>query len=159
MGAAGWLRKQLAPDWFAGGEFWQIMAFVFLGAIGHHGRAAHALADLEWLRQFAVDAFFLLPDHALDRARAAAAIFLRPVQAGPAAFGFLFLPGLADIDDLFFLQFYSAEGSLRQLRLILFRGVGVDPFACKASAFGFLRGVIEIHGGFPFLRSPDSPQP
>src|SRR5580704_19305572 len=81
---AGRLRKHLAPDLFAGGELRQIMAFVLLGAIGHHGRAAHALADLERLRQLAVDAFLLLPDHALDRRRAAPAIFLRPVQAGPA---------------------------------------------------------------------------
>jgi hypothetical protein len=77
---------------------------VLLTAERHHGRAAHALADLERLRQLAVDALFLLPDHLLDRAGAAAAIFLRPVQAGPAALGLLLLPGLADIDDIFLLQ-------------------------------------------------------
>src|SRR6266849_1864294 len=103
------LGKQLAPDLFAGGEFWQIVAFVLLAAIGHHGRPAHALADLERLRQLAVHAFFLLPDHALDRRGAASAIFLWPVQAGPAGFGFLLLPGLADVDDFFLLQPDTAE--------------------------------------------------
>src|SRR6476661_8978530 len=103
------------------------MAFVRFAAIRHHGRTAHAFADLERLRQFAVDAFLLLPDHALDRGGAAAAIFLRPVQAGPAAVGLLLLPGLADIDDLFLLQPDAAERGLRQLRLILLGRVGVDP--------------------------------
>ena len=109
VGAAGRLGEQLAPDMFAGGELRQIVALVLLAAERHHGRAAHALADLERLRQLAVDALFLLPDHLLDRGGAAAAIFLRPVQAGPAAFGLLLLPGLADIDDLFLLQPDAAE--------------------------------------------------
>src|SRR5664279_765010 len=119
IGTAGGFGEQLAPDLFAGGELRQIMAFVLLVAKGHHGRPAHALADLERLRQLAVDAFFLLPDHALDRGGAAAAIFLRPVQAGPTAFGFLLLPGLADIDDLFFLQPDTAERGIRQFGLVL----------------------------------------
>ena len=50
--------------------------------------------------QLDVDAFLLLPDHALDRRRAAAAIFLRPVQAGPAAVGLLLLPGLCRLDQV-----------------------------------------------------------
>src|ERR1700694_5648518 len=107
--SAGRFGKQLAPDLFAGSELGQIMAFVLFIAIGHHGRPAHALADLERLRQLAVNAFFLLPDHTLDRGGAAPAIFLRPVQTGPAGFGLLFLPGLADVDDFFFLQPDAAE--------------------------------------------------
>src|SRR4029453_18121767 len=94
---------------FAGGELRQIVALVLLAAERHHRRAAHALADLERLRQLAVDALFLLPDHLLNRGGAATAIFLRPVQAGPAAFGLLLLPGLADVDDLFLLQPDAAE--------------------------------------------------
>ncbi|MGY4450109.1 hypothetical protein ACVWZR_004769 [Bradyrhizobium sp. i1.3.1] len=73
------------------------------------GRAAHALADLERLRQLAVDALLLLPDHLLDRRGVAAAIFLRPVQAGPIAFELLLLPGLADIDDVMIGQPDAAE--------------------------------------------------
>ena len=129
VGAAGGLREQLAPDLFAGGELRQIMAFMLLIAIGHHGRPAHALADLERLRQLAVDALLLLPDHALDRGRAAPAIFLRPMQAGPAGLGLLLLPGLADIDDLFLLQPDTAERGLRKFGLILLRRIGVDPLA------------------------------
>src|ERR1700694_5339911 len=107
--SSGRFRKQLAPDLFAGGELRQIMAFVLFIAIGHHGRPAHALADLERLCQLAVDTFFLLPDHALDRGGAATAIFLRPMQAGPPAVGLLLLPGLADPDDLLLLQPDPAE--------------------------------------------------
>src|ERR1700753_1400046 len=97
---------------FAGGEFRQILALMLLAAIGHHGRPAHAFADLERLRQLAVDAFFLLPDHALDRGRATTAIFPGPLQAGPAALGLLFLPRLADLDDVSLLQPDPAERGL-----------------------------------------------
>src|SRR6478752_6838541 len=100
---------------FSGRELRQIVTLVLLAAERHHGRAAHALADLERLRQLAVDALFLLPDHLLDRGGAAAAIFLRPMQAGPAAFGLLLLPGLADVDDLFLLQLDAPERGFRQL--------------------------------------------
>src|SRR4051812_24942928 len=97
---------------FAGGEFWQIMPLVLLAAERHHGRAAHALTDLERLRQLAVDALFLLPDHLLDRRGAAAAIFLRPMQTGPAALRLLLLPGLADLDHVMFRQPDPAERGL-----------------------------------------------
>src|SRR5215218_2178064 len=91
---AGRLREQLAPDLLTGSELRQVPPLGVLAAKGHHGRSAHALADLERLRQLAVHAFFLLPDHLFDRRGAAAAIFLRPMQAGPAALGLLLLPGL-----------------------------------------------------------------
>src|SRR5260221_685957 len=74
VGAARGFGKQLAPDLLAGSELRQIVALVLLPSEGHHGRAEHALADLEWLRQLAEDALLLLPDHLLDRCRAAAAI-------------------------------------------------------------------------------------
>src|SRR5207245_9469277 len=96
-------------DMFAGCKLRQIVTLVLLAAERHHGRAAHALADLKRLRQLAVDALLLLPDHLLDRGGAAAAIFLRPVQAGPADFSLFLLPGLADIHDLFLLQPDAAE--------------------------------------------------
>src|SRR5216110_150731 len=94
---------------FAGSKLRQIMTLVLLAAERHHRRPAHALADLERLRQLAIDALFLLPDHLLDRGGAAAAIFLRPVQAGPAALGLLLLPAFADIDDLLLLEPDPAE--------------------------------------------------
>src|SRR5580693_882792 len=134
---------------FAGGKLWQIMAFVRLAAVSHYGRPAHALADLERLGQLAVDAFFLLPDHPLDRGGAAPAIFLRPVQAGPAGVGLLLLPGLADIDDFLVPQPDTAERGTGKLRLILLRRVGLDPLAGLAAKRGFLRGVIEIHWRCP----------
>src|SRR5204862_4277577 len=147
VGAGGRLGEKVTPDPFARGEFWQIAALGLLAAERHHGRAAHALADLERLRQLAVDAFFLLPDHLLDRRGAAAAIFLRPMQTGPAAFGLLLLPGLADIDDFFLLEPDAAERGFGKLRLILLRRVGGDPFAGGGAKLGFLRGVVEVHGG------------
>src|SRR4051794_15886136 len=94
---------------FAGRELRQVVTLVLLAAERHHGRPAHALTDLERLRQLAVDALFLLPDHLLDWRSATAAIFLWPVQAGPAALGLLLLPALADVDDLFILQPDPAE--------------------------------------------------
>src|SRR4029077_10256240 len=112
VGAGGRFGKQLAPDLFTRGELWQIAPLGVLAAIGHHGRPAHALADLERLRQLAVDAFFLLPDHPLDGRGATAAIFLRPMQASPAAFGFLLLPGFSDLDDIVLREPDTAERGL-----------------------------------------------
>src|SRR5258707_10706396 len=100
MGPAGRMGEKLAPDFLARGELRQIAPLVLLAGKGHHRRPAHALADLEGLRQLAVNALFLLPDHLLDRRGAAAAIFPRPMQAGPAAFGLLLLPGFSDLDDV-----------------------------------------------------------
>src|SRR5262249_30565205 len=145
VGAAGRLGEELAPDLLPRGELRQIAALVVLAAIGHHGRAEHALADLEGPGQFAVDALFLLPDHALDRRCATAAIFLRPVQASPAGFRLLLLPGLADLDHVVMLQADAAERRFRELRLQFPRRIGLDPFARDVAEFGFLRGVIEIH--------------
>src|SRR6202000_2383863 len=109
VGAAGGFGEQLAPDFLAGGELRKIAPLGILAAERHHGRAAHALADLERLRQLAEHTLFLLPDHLLDRGGAGAAIFLGPVQAGPAAFGLLLLPGLADLDHVVMLQPDAAE--------------------------------------------------
>src|SRR6185312_7191342 len=56
VGAGRRFGEQLAPDLLAGSELRQIAALGVLAAPGHHGRAAHAFADLERLRQLAVDA-------------------------------------------------------------------------------------------------------
>src|SRR3954452_2332358 len=154
IGAAGGFGKQLAPDVFAGCELRQIMLLMRLATPRHHRRAAHALADLEGLRQLAVDAFFLLPDHPLDRRRAAAAIFLGPVQAGPAGLRLLLLPGLADLDDVFLSEPDAAERGLRQLGLILLWRIGLDPLAGLGAERGFLRGVVEIHFIPPSISFP-----
>src|SRR5258706_16261432 len=92
-----------------------------------------------------VISFSMPPYRPLNRGAPPPAIFLRPVQAGPAGVGFLLLPGLADIDDFFLLQPDPAERRLGKLRLELLRRVGVDPFPSLGAEFGFLRGVIEIH--------------
>src|SRR5436305_4461587 len=127
------------------------MTFVRLGAVGHHRRPAHALANLKWLGQFAEDAFLLLPNHALDRRSATPAIFLWPVQAGPTALRLLILPRLSDFHHVVVLQADAAERGFRKLRLELFRRVGLDPFARGSAEFGFLRRVVEIHRRFLFL--------
>ena len=113
---------------FAGSKLRQIVALVLLAAERHHGRAAHAFADLERLRQLAVDALFLLPDHLLDRGRAAAAIFLRPVQAGPAGIGLLLLPGLRDLENVGALQ----HGARRAHPVNL--DIARQPFAADADS-------------------------
>src|SRR3954466_14208779 len=125
---------------FAGGKFRQIVPLVLLAAERHHGRAAHALADLERLRQLAVDALFLLPDHPLDRRGAAAAIFLRPVQAGPAAIGLLLLPGLSDLDHVVLGEPDAAERRGREFSLEFLRRIAGNPLAGDATELSFLRG-------------------
>src|SRR5438045_8116244 len=102
------------------------------------------MADDEHGAELAEGALLLLPDHPLDRARAAAAIFLWPVQAGPAGLGLLLLPGLADRDDIFLGEPDAAERGLRQLGLILLRRIGLDPLPRLGAERGFRRGVVEI---------------
>src|SRR5262249_50987801 len=145
-GAGGWSEEQRAPDLFAGRKLRKIAALGVFVPERHHRRAAHPLADLERLRQLAVDALFLLPDHALDRSRATAAIFLRPVQAGPAAICLLLLPGLADLDHVVLGKANAPERRLRELGLEFLPRVGIDPLAGGVAEFGFLRRVVEIHG-------------
>ena len=145
VGAAGGLGEQLAPDLLAGGQRRQIFALLLLARKRHHGRPAHAVADDEHRAQLAEGALLLLPDHALDRRRAAAAIFLRPVQAGPAGIGFLLLPGLCDFEDVGVLERRAAERGFAQLLLILLRRIGRDPGLGLGAERGFLRRVVEVH--------------
>src|SRR5262249_44084958 len=81
VGTAGRLREQLAPDLLAGGQRRQIFAFLLCAGKRHHRGTAHTVADDEHRAEFAERTFLLLPDHALDRRGAAAAILLRPLQA------------------------------------------------------------------------------
>ena len=55
-----------------------------------------------------------------------------------------------NFDDVGVLQLDAAERRLRQFGLIFPGRVGVDPLPRLRAERGFLRGVIEIHGGFPF---------
>src|SRR6202041_4035720 len=88
-----------------------------------------------------------------------AAIFPGPMQADPAAFGFLLLPRLSDLDDIALLQLDAAERGFGKLRLELFRRVGADPLAGLGAERGFLRGVVEIHGGPLFFLNLVSASP
>src|SRR5579864_2139986 len=93
----------------------------------HHGRPAHAVADDEHRTELAEGAFLLLPDHALNRRRAATAIILWPVQAGPARIGLLLLPGLRDLQHVGALEPGAAERGFAQLLFILLRRIRRDP--------------------------------
>jgi hypothetical protein len=82
------------------------------------------VADDEHAAELAERALFLLPDHALDRRRASAAIFLRPMQAGPTGIGLLLLPGLRDLENVGALEHGATERGLSKFFLILLRRVG-----------------------------------
>src|SRR5215472_3596779 len=144
-GTAGWLGEQLAPDLLARRQWRQVFALLLLGSERHHGRPAHAVADDEQPRELAERALLLLPDHALDRGGATATIFLWPMQAGPAGFRLLFLPGPGDIEDVGALEPDAAERGLAQLFLILLRRIRGDPGLRLATERGLLRGVVEVH--------------
>src|SRR6185312_8718870 len=109
IGAAGRLREQLAPNLLAGSERRPIFALLLLAGERHHGRAAHAMPNDEHGAELAIRSLFLLPDHPLDRRGAATAIFLRPVQAGPAGIGLLLLPGLGDLKNVGALKPYTTK--------------------------------------------------
>src|SRR6185437_4003703 len=104
-----------------------------------------AVADDEHRAELAVRAFFLLPDHALDRRSAAAAIVLRPVQTRPPRLRLRLLPGLCDLKDVGALELGAAERRFAQLLLILPGRIRGDPGPCLAAKGCFLRGVVEVH--------------
>src|SRR5262249_40907176 len=137
--ASGRLGEQLAPDLFTRRKRRQIFALMLLTRERHHGRPAHAVADDEHRAELAAHAFFLLPDHALGRGRAAAAIVLRPVEAGPAGIGLLLLPGLCDLENVSVLELRAAERGFAQLLLILLWRIGGNPGARCLAERGFLR--------------------
>src|SRR6516225_9747568 len=85
----------------------------------HHGRPAHAMTDDEHGAELAEGALLLLPDHALDRRGAAAAIFPGPMQAGPAGVGLSLLPRLCDLENVGAGELGAAERGFAQLLLIL----------------------------------------
>ena len=145
VGTAGGFGEQLTPDLFARGQRRQVLALLLLAGERHHGRPAHAVADDEHAGELAERALFLLPDHALDRRRSAAAIFLRPVQAGPAGIGLLLLPGFCDLENVGVLERGTAERGFAKLFLVLLRRVGRYPRLGLGAERGFLRGVIEVH--------------
>ena len=53
---------------------------------------AHPLTNDKGPAQLAVNALLLAPDHTFNGGRASAAVFLGPLNAGPAGIGFGFLP-------------------------------------------------------------------
>src|SRR5262249_39927363 len=144
-GSARGLGEKLAPDFLARGDLRQITPLAGFAAIGHQRRPAHAFADLEGARELEIDALLLLPDYALDSRGAAAAIFPRPVQAGPAALGLLLLPGLGDLDDVVLPQSDPAKRRLEKFRLEFLGRISVDPGPGLRAECGLLRRVVEIH--------------
>src|SRR5665213_3625135 len=108
VGSTGRFGKQLAPDFLARSQRRQIVALLVLAGERHHGRAAHAVADDEHRAELAEGALLLLPDHALDRGSAAAAIFLWPVQTGPTGIRLFLLPRLCDLKGVNVLEVAKA---------------------------------------------------
>src|SRR5689334_4175170 len=119
IGAAGGFGEQLTPDLLARRQRRQVLSLLLLAGERHHGRAAHAVADDEHAGELAERTLLLLPDHALDRRRAAAAVLLGPVQAGPAGIGLLLLPGFGDFENVGALEHGAAERGLSKFFLIL----------------------------------------
>src|SRR5262245_44235924 len=113
-----------------------MLALLLFAGERHHGRAAHAVADDEDAGEIAERPLFLLPDHALDRRRAAAAIFLWPVQAGPAGVGLFLLPGLCGLEQVA-LNHRAAERGFSQVLFILFGRIRRYPRLGFGAESGF----------------------
>src|SRR5205807_8688821 len=88
----------LAPDDVAAEDLGQVEALLLLGRPGHEGGAGVAEAD-----EAGVDArqsqppVLLEPDQLLDERRPAAAVLLRPRDAGPPPFPLGLLPGQVEL--------------------------------------------------------------
>ena len=146
IGTTSRFGEQLAPDVFACSQSGQQFALGLFWTPIHHGWAAHAVTDDERAGQGSVWPLFLVPDHALNRARTATAIFLGPVQAGPTGVIFLLLPSLGLLHWVKTAQLDPAEPGLFEMGQQVLGGVGVDPSAGFGAEGGFVGGVVEVHG-------------
>jgi len=110
--------------------------------VGHHGRDAHAEADVEEAQRHEIVRFLLLVDHLQDRRSPAPAILLGPGDAGIACLGLFILPGLGLAQQLGIV----AAGAKALLVVALAGGVGVEPGAYFLAKGGFFGRIVEIHG-------------
>ena len=151
VGARRRLGEELAPHFLAVQRRLDVALEMLGRGIGHHGGNAHAEPDVEEAQRHQVVRLFLLVDHLQDGRAAAAAIFLRPGDAGVAGLGLLVLPLLGFLEQLRIVV-ARAEALLV---VALARGVGVEPGAHFLAEGGFFGRVVEIHG---FLRRAVTPR-
>ena len=145
VGARRRLGEELAPHFLAVQRRLDVALEMLGRGIGHHGGNAHAQPDVEEAQRHQVVRLFLLVDHLQDGRAAAAAIFLRPGDAGVARLGLLVLPLLGFLEQL---RIVVARAETL-LVVALARGVGVEPGAHFLAEGGLVGRVVEIHG---FLR-------
>jgi len=84
IGAGIRLGITLAPADQPGGDFWQVLLFLRIGAVFEQRRPQHRDAEGNQRRPRADRRHLLADDLGLFAIEAAAAIFLRPVRHGPA---------------------------------------------------------------------------
>ena len=142
VGARRRLGEQLAPHFLAVQRRLDVALEMLGRGIGHHGGDAHAQPDVEEAQRHQVVRLFLLVDHLQDGRAAAAAILLRPGDAGVARLGLLVLPLLGFLEQLRIV----VAGAEALLVVALARGVGIEPGAHFLAERGFFRRVVEIHG-------------
>src|SRR5215472_13717614 len=95
------LGEALAPDFLGGGNSRYVAFLLFLGSPLHQGRAdsGDALEIHGWRRLRAVE--FLMVDELLDESRAAATIFLWPMNTHPAGVVEFAMPGTPPLEFSF----------------------------------------------------------
>ncbi|MCY1394318.1 hypothetical protein D9M71_92340 [compost metagenome] len=115
---------------------------LLLAAHRHQGRADQAFADVAHASGAAGTGVFLVEDHLLADRQAAAAAFLRPADADPAAPGQFALPGFAFLGEHVLVAGTAAEAQGGEPALqVLFEPVG------HFLAEGFVLGAeTDFHG-------------
>ena len=85
------LGEELAPDLLAGDGPGHVALLLGLGGVGHHGRDAHAQADLEVAAGDEEAGLLLVVDHLHDGRLAPPAVLLGPGERGQPGLGLLAL--------------------------------------------------------------------
>ena len=108
------------------------------------------MADGEQPAQLPVAVFLLLPDHPLHRRESAAAIGLRPVQAGIAGRRLARLPGAGGHQRVLTVHpHHAAALGPAQLWLQMARRIYRDPGPDDVTERRLFRRIIEIHAANP----------
>src|SRR5690606_5362732 len=142
VGTGAGFGVALAPEFGAGADTRQVTLLLLFAAEGDQGRAGQAFADVTDTARATGTGVFFEKDHLLFDGGAAAAIFLGPADAGPAACGQVLFPALALFGEHVFVAGAAAEFQLGK-----FAGQVVPQPAGNFLAEGFVGSTeCQFHG-------------
>ena len=145
VGAGVRLGVALRPQLLDGHDLRQEPLLLLVGAEGHQRRAEQLLAEVVDPHRRVGPGVLLVEDHLLDQAQPAAAVLLRPADAGPAVLGQQPVPG-----EPLVVRLVVAPGTAEAAQRGPLAGqVLLEPGPHLGAERLVLVGVGQVHGWYP----------